>query len=606
MVIFVFSGILFVGSLPAIAQQVPITANLEVASQATGMNQGSDLMTIIGRIIYVILGTLGIVLLGYLMYAGFLWTTAGGDQKNVDKAKAIIKNAIIGMVIVASAFAITAWIFKLLQQVDDGSIVGNGITKGGFPSASGALGGGIIEFHAPPRDAKDIPRNTAIVITFKEPIKISSFVQDYNDNGTPANLSDDATSSTTIGLNAAAVRIYPTGQPDKALQTADARARFTKDRKTFVMKPLKYLGSATQKMMYTVELMPGRSGIQREDGSAAFSGTFSSGYKWQFEVSTVIDTTPPQITSVIPFEGGRYAPNIVVQVNFSEMIDPTTAVGTVENGEGFLNLQVLANALDKPTEKQHLVNGTFKVSNQYRTTEFVTDLPCGENSCGRKIYCLPFDASITSLVHAATLSSQPPEAELTLSGYDGVTDLAGNSMDGNANGKAEGYGKDDYQWQFATTNKPNLEAPKIVRTRPTAGDSNASSNIPVDQPPQADFDSILQSSTLTTDSAFIKPSEGEGGEDTFWWTVQQMLINGEGVVASGSKDIVGGRASVDHRLYAPAIPKKFVPDYYPYLLSDLQNVYQNCFNPAASASCKGPNCCDEKETMTACPFPVQP
>lgn len=74
----------------------------------------AELPVIVGNIINVLLGFLGIVLLGYLLYAGFLWMTAGGEKENVEKSKAMIKNAIIGLVIIVAAFAISSFVLKAL------------------------------------------------------------------------------------------------------------------------------------------------------------------------------------------------------------------------------------------------------------------------------------------------------------------------------------------------------------------------------------------------------------------------------------------------------------------------------------------------------------
>jgi len=612
LVVFVFTFFLIGG--PVLAQTNTASQNLQTIGSTAGVT--TSLPDLIGRIIYILLGTLGVVFLGILLYAGYLWMTAGGEEKKTAEAKNWIKNAVIGLIIIASAFAITNFIMSQLQAVIEGGGV-SGVAPGGvgFPSAAGSLGGGIIEFHAPPRDATDVPRNTAIAITFKEPIKLASFVKDYNDNGTPANLADDIASSTHVWLNSDAVRIYPSGHPDQALQSQQAKTRFTTDRKTFVMKPVNYLGSASQNVKYTVELLPGSAGILREDGKPAFSGSFSSGYKWEFTVSTVIDLTPPHIVSVIPSAGGLYAPNIVVQVNFSEMIDPTSASGIFKKDAGFTNAEVSAVPIADPTAAPVRPNGEFKISNRYTTMEFVTDLVCGVNSCGNKIFCLPSDSTVSVVVHAATLSTQPPQADVTANGYDGITDLAGNSLDGDGNGIAQGRGKDDYLpppavWSFGTGSKPNLIPPKITAVLPKIGAQDSpqgSSNIPAKQEPHADFDSPLQASTILSDNVFIRTSETAKYADTFWWTPWQQLLTADGRVASSTEAVVNGRVGIAHREYAAADPKKPPPpEYYPFLESDLQNVYQNCFIPAQSAACQGPTCCNDVASNQACKYPVTP
>ena len=429
--IFISVGIIqFALPQTTFAQSSNATNGLQAVGEAGGIAGGQgDLVVIIGRLINIFLGFVGIILLVMLIYAGFLWMTSGGEMEKVDKAKTMIRNAIIGLIIIVSAFAITAFI---LQQLT-GAIGGGGSTRGGgafgagsgFPSRAGSLGGGIIETHIPARDATNIPRNTPIIITFKEPIHIASFIQDYDNNGTPEDLSDDLATSTTIGLNSDVIKIYKTGERDNALHTDQARVSFTADRQTFVIRPAELLGSPTVDTDYTVELLSGRSGLLREDGNPAFSGSLRDGYTWQFQVSTLVDTTPPKITSVIPVGGGRYAPNIIVQINFNEAVDPTSASGIVTAGSGFINIEIESTPLTGGASVHP--SGEFKVSNQYRTVEFVSDLACGTNSCGKTVFCLPTDSAINVTAHAATLSADPPLASLSASGFDGITDVVGNS-----------------------------------------------------------------------------------------------------------------------------------------------------------------------------------
>lgn len=609
LVVFAF---LFVRAAPALAQGTePVNAGLQAVGEAGGIASGNtDLLQIIGRIIYVALSLVGIILLGLLLYAGYLWMTSAGDATKIDQAKTMIRNAIIGLIIIVSAFAITQFILNALigATTTGGGVFGGRGGGGGFglPNASGSLGGGIIESHVPARNARDVPRNTGIAITFKEPIKLSSFIRDYNDNGTPSNLSDDPASSTTVGLNGDVIKIYPTGQRDRALTSAQARVRFTLDRQTFVIRPVLPIGSATTSMSYTVELVAGGSGLLLENGNAAFGRGFSSGYKWEFMVSTVIDNTPPKVTGVTPRDGGGpYAPNVIVQINFNEPIDPSTASGLVTGGSGFTNIELQSTPIpDGPVARP---NGEYKVSNQYRTVEFVSDLSCGTNSCGRTVYCLPADSSISVMVKAATLSETPPLALFTDSGVDGVTDMSGNSLDGNRNNTAEGRDTDDYAWRFATLSEPNLEAPSIRETEPTAGDFGvgASSNIDVEQEPQAIFSSILQGSTVNSSNVLLRRREPGVPEDSFWWTPRQDMLTAAGAVADYGEEAVYGRISIEHRTYLPA-SESLIPIYQPVLSSGIQNIYQNCFNPASSArpACAGaPNCCDGRPSETACLAP---
>mgnify|MGYP007094937435 CR=1 FL=1 len=68
----------------------------------------------IGQIIKLALGFVGVVVVIIMIYAGFLWMTAGGNEDQVKKAKAWMTNAVIGLVIVLAAYAISDFAIKTI------------------------------------------------------------------------------------------------------------------------------------------------------------------------------------------------------------------------------------------------------------------------------------------------------------------------------------------------------------------------------------------------------------------------------------------------------------------------------------------------------------
>ncbi len=68
--------------------------------------------TFIGTyIITPVLAMLGVIFLVLVVYAGFLWMTARGEEKQVGKAKEVLSAAVIGLVLVLSAYAVTNFVF---------------------------------------------------------------------------------------------------------------------------------------------------------------------------------------------------------------------------------------------------------------------------------------------------------------------------------------------------------------------------------------------------------------------------------------------------------------------------------------------------------------
>lgn len=56
------------------------------------------------------LGTLGLVSVIMILFGGFTWMTAAGNEERVAKAKNIIRSAVIGLLIIMLSFAIVSFV----------------------------------------------------------------------------------------------------------------------------------------------------------------------------------------------------------------------------------------------------------------------------------------------------------------------------------------------------------------------------------------------------------------------------------------------------------------------------------------------------------------
>lgn len=81
---------------------------LNTTATKAGTEGNGDLETVVGTGIRSALTLVGLVFLVLMVYAGYLWMTARGDETQIEKAKNIISSTIIGLVIVMGAYAITA------------------------------------------------------------------------------------------------------------------------------------------------------------------------------------------------------------------------------------------------------------------------------------------------------------------------------------------------------------------------------------------------------------------------------------------------------------------------------------------------------------------
>lgn len=117
--------------IPAYAQTGPGVwgENEEVAGyvEETGLSNQDIRITIV-KIIQIFLGFLGLLAVIIIIYAGFLWMTARGDAEQIAKAKKWMINAVIGLIIILSSFAIASFVLSKLSEA-----TGSGNGGGGGP-----------------------------------------------------------------------------------------------------------------------------------------------------------------------------------------------------------------------------------------------------------------------------------------------------------------------------------------------------------------------------------------------------------------------------------------------------------------------------------------
>ena len=582
----------------AVAKQV----GLQYAS-STGLST-VDIRTYVARIIRYFFGLLGLIAVSLMMFAGFLWMTAQGNPEQIERAKKLMANAVIGLVIILSAYSIALFIVNALTGKGNGS-TGNkssGRVNQNFVLYSGnrstALGNGIISYHYPEPGQIAVPRNTKISITFKKPLVLSTVYKNYDDKGTYDTADDEIctakppctggaklTATTALQLNTDNIKIIPndtlkdgktgtfdeqfnnrypdTGalvDPAPVIKATSVKMPFVMPQEqTIVVKPVTAIGSPTADMNYRVALRGGENGIKvwdetntpnKQEIQPAFPNMTADGsYYWSFATNTTIDTTSPQVVAVIPetapVGGNALDRNQLLQIYFSEGVDPTTASGLIGTGGGFNNIDVQAQCLPSTFPatcsfnggNPGTVDGTLTLGNRYRTAEFAPSAPCEgitENSCGEAVYCLPKNVKLTVTTKAATLDfvTKKPEPPTAVSD-NGVEDMVGNSLDGNNDGVAQGpqatpagaqpggrpliYNRnnppailsdvsDTATWTYSVGSNIDLTVPTLVMVDPPPPPPAAAlypigpSNVPVTTPATMTWSKIMSVSSMRTGS----------------------------------------------------------------------------------------------------------
>jgi amino acid transporter len=91
----------------------------QLQEAGVGYNNGTqsppkDIRLVVAGIIRFALGLVGTIMLLLMLYAGFLWFSAQGNDEQVQKAKKTVLNAVIGMVLIAMTYTILVFVFRTI------------------------------------------------------------------------------------------------------------------------------------------------------------------------------------------------------------------------------------------------------------------------------------------------------------------------------------------------------------------------------------------------------------------------------------------------------------------------------------------------------------
>ena len=120
----VFLSIIFlILIITTIAPTVLVAADSTIEGLKATANIGygtekykTDVSSTIGEVVGAGLAFIGIVFLILMIYGGWIWMFAQGNEQEVEKAKGLIVAAIIGLLIVLGAYAITSYVGVAVGQ----------------------------------------------------------------------------------------------------------------------------------------------------------------------------------------------------------------------------------------------------------------------------------------------------------------------------------------------------------------------------------------------------------------------------------------------------------------------------------------------------------
>jgi hypothetical protein len=605
---------------PALAQQQGDVFGITGIDSTVNLGQKTLPQIVVG-FINIFLGLLGIIALCIVLYGGFIYMTSGGNEEKITQAKKILTNGLIGLVIIMSSWAITKFILAKLGEATGVGGFGNGSRGNGsedFDSFAGSgAAGRTIKYQYPARDQKDVPRNTRIVVTFFSPMNPASIIENSNNtcwgvDGKPTNNCQPVAGGqpgevqnpyygdcfTPPGqefnwetncdkVKTSAISIFPTStfnafNPRTMVKKPTAPAELPayamttyqdgaeRNAYTFVFKPVEYLGNDDYKMDYSVGV------ISTEVKTKNNEKLLNKNYAWTFQTDTTFDFTPPKIVSRNPKIDEVVPRNQIVQVQFSKEMDPLSISGQVTEND----------------YAENLLFGNQAIQGEWRglgnVTEFVPSLPCGQNSCGEVMYCLPVncadpnDTQCTNIAEillrtAQTFTNNSFEARPST----GITDIFGNALDGDSDDVVDGKPQkpgdprtigtppnsaderiaDNSYWSFVISNNIDRVAPLIEKVDPKVDEEGVVSDAPL----KISFSKAMWYEKLRMIGLDEHPLDAR--MDEIWY-----FVHGEKTTTDGFKD----SAVLTHRQFGPNGLDFF---YFPSIPSTVRDLRQNCLYP---------------------------
>lgn len=125
-ILLIMSLVLLIG-MPMLVKADECNYGLCRTQEATGgllprtLGGAKNVPELVGVVISLVLGFLGIVFFLLVFYAGLIWMTARGDEGKIEDSKKTIEAAVIGLVIIMAAYALTQFVFTNLGAASTGT-----------------------------------------------------------------------------------------------------------------------------------------------------------------------------------------------------------------------------------------------------------------------------------------------------------------------------------------------------------------------------------------------------------------------------------------------------------------------------------------------------
>jgi hypothetical protein len=407
---------------------IPLTAFAQFTVDSNtpeifGIMNATDLVSTIISVVQWILAITGLIAVIVMMYGGFVWMTARGDAEKIKKAKKILMNAVIGLVIILFAWVIVYFIVGFVSDTASGETgcnIGSYVDCQECVDDGSGVGEWVVNYSVPTCPELPTPQYQ---VRWTRPtdtqtnVKLCEAVQAGFDGITPPWLNASS-------VTADSVRITDESGTNIGLDSGFAVAE---NSNAFGYRHnTELLPNET----YTVEInsITSTDKVQSQVGSVE-----ADAYTWTFETGTESDENPPIVSNWAP-QGSAVCLSPQIQVQFNE-----------------------------PMYAPSISNSNITISPLSPSDLTITGIFMNSASSFTATLNKPLDANTT---YTITLSAVAP---------DGFQDSCGNLLDcGNgtnscdANGTATGFADDNFSWTFTTEDTTETDCkPEITSITPT-------------------------------------------------------------------------------------------------------------------------------------------
>ncbi|MBT7553445.1 hypothetical protein HN670_03175 [bacterium] len=105
--------------LPMQASALTAQQGLQQAAEGN-FNTSRNIPQVIALVVNAVLSLLAIIFIVLIVLGGFRWMTSAGNATKIETAKETITNAVIGLVVVLAAYAISEFILRALTESTSG------------------------------------------------------------------------------------------------------------------------------------------------------------------------------------------------------------------------------------------------------------------------------------------------------------------------------------------------------------------------------------------------------------------------------------------------------------------------------------------------------